>query len=564
MAVGKVLLIIPRWTAFSGNSDVFEFAEYYHTFPLGVPYLCAALKAHGIECDVLNLPLADGIDAVRIHQQLDSTTYSIVGFGGNSLIYPRLKLIVDAVRQHPSGPITVLGGIAMSSEPRFSMEALHPDYGLVGDGEITLPRLCSDLFDGKAPDFPGLWQWDKTNNLKGSPTDGSMIPDLDKIPFPDYGSCGFTQWLEHLPCNSLPALLLQDTFHKRRYYQIMGSRGCPFHCSFCFHITKYRERSMENIFAELEEAYRKYHFNSLILLDDLFCNRQERVMDFCDRLDQFARRTGEKFEWFAQGMVNRMSRELLLRMKEAGCRVVSYGFESFDCEVLRSMHKPIHPEEIAACYKLTHECGLGVSANFIFGDIAETMDSWQTTIEYWRKNCTKDIDIFPIIPLPDSEIYRHCFAIGKITDKNDYFMRQLPLSNLNNMNFTRIMTDEEHAQMLREIQRLSGQALPVAIGGGLRKNSDMPSRYSLSLHCPWCKKRILQENLELNRRTLIANRHSMRGFWGKFYCPFCSGRYLLFGGFFFLAYCRSVVIPAVLPGWLRTLGKKALRPIRSL
>ena len=84
--------------------------------------------------------------------------------------------------------------------------------------------------------------------------------------------------------------------------------------------------------------------------------------------------------------VNNVDDELLRILKDSGCKVVSYGFESISDDVLKSMKKPITAEKIDNALKLTLKQGLAIQANFIFGDIAETKSTAYETLNYWKKN----------------------------------------------------------------------------------------------------------------------------------------------------------------------------------
>ena len=81
--------------------------------------------------------------------------------------------------------------------------------------------------------------------------------------------------------------------------------------------------------------------------DDLFSYKKERIYEFCREIKKLSEKAGEKINWNCQLSVLHIDREPLRTMKQAGCESITYGFESFSKDVLKSMKKPISPEQIA-------------------------------------------------------------------------------------------------------------------------------------------------------------------------------------------------------------------------
>ncbi len=67
---------------------------------------------------------------------------------------------------------------------------------------------------------------------------------------------------------------------------VLTSRGCPYKCSFCFKGIvgrTYRQRSPENIVAELRHLIDKYGVRNFYFMDDLFTinvKRLEAILDY--------------------------------------------------------------------------------------------------------------------------------------------------------------------------------------------------------------------------------------------------------------------------------------------
>ena len=168
---------------------------------------------------------------------------------------------------------------------------------------------------------------------------------------------------------------------------------------------------------EIKGAIKKYDINALLIYDDLFSIDKKRLYDFCDEIKKEFQHTKKPFFWGCQLSVLNVNEEMLAKLKDSGCKVVSYGFESISDDVLKSMKKPITAEKIDNALKLTLKQGLAIQANFIFGDIAETKSTAYETLNYWKKNCLGQISLDFIQPYPGSEIYKHCLRKGIIKNK---------------------------------------------------------------------------------------------------------------------------------------------------
>ena len=220
----KILMVVPNYS----NS---EKTDYNYTFPLGLAYVLSALKHKGMSPDVLNLNHLDGKSDQLLAAVLDRNKYDIVCTGGNSLLYHELKTIINTANGHPSRPVTILGGPVITSEPELISDALRPDYGVMGEGEDTTPELIDNIINKSGVAVMGTVYW-RDGKATMAPV-RSSISNLDEIPFPEFDDLGLNAWLDKLYCNYNYSTF---GFDYPRLYPLMGSRGCPFKCTFCFSV----------------------------------------------------------------------------------------------------------------------------------------------------------------------------------------------------------------------------------------------------------------------------------------------------------------------------------------
>jgi radical SAM superfamily enzyme YgiQ (UPF0313 family) len=196
-------------------------------------------------------------------------------------------------------------------------------------------------------------------------------------------------------------------------------------CSFCVHNKgpKYRVRSIENVIQEIKVFYDRYHFNILIILDELFAVNKIRMKEFYTALLKARKKYSWDFKWsFFTHPSASLSEDDLRMAKDAGCFFFSYGMESASPKVLKSMNKRTKLPQIVEGIELAQKVKLGFGGNFIFGDPAETEETICETLDFAVKHC-QDIDlaINAIRPYPGSKLFDDCVANGIIKDKFDYY-----------------------------------------------------------------------------------------------------------------------------------------------
>lgn len=484
----KILFVIPKYNL---TNEV----NYQYAFPLGLGYISSAMKNAGHEVYCFNLNHHAGTVKELVAKQLDKK-YDIVCSGHTGIGYAVIEKIVQASREHISKPKVILGGALITSEPELMLNALKPDFGVLGEGEITIVELLDAIEnkkDFKSVNGIGYKEGDKVVFTQPRET----IKDLDILPLPDFEGFGFEEFLDNMSSDNLYGEL-----DNPRTYPLLASRGCCFFCTFCYHTLggRYRERSIDNVIDELKIAIEKYKINSIEIYDDLFSLNKKRLFEFCTKLKNL------KCKWACQLSVINIDKELLKTLKDSGCNMVSFGFESYNQGVLRSMRKPITPKMIDNAIKLCREVNIGIQGNFIFGDIAETKETAKETLDYWKENCKGQILIGFIQPYPGSEIYKRCIKKGIIKDKLDFIKNKINHTNWYNM--TDNMTDEEVLQLKKDIlearRKYASYLIPEKI-----ENIDK-EKYNLHKICPFCNKEQTYENCFIKNKLYYVKVKSCR------------------------------------------------------
>ena len=203
--------------------------------------------------------------------------------------------------------------------------------------------------------------------------------------------------------------------------------------------------------------------------------------------------------------------------------MISYGFESYSPIVLKSMRKHITPKQIDFAFKTTVKHKMTIQANFIFGDVAETKETSESTLEYWKRNCEGQVWLDFIQPYPGSQIYSHCINKGLIKNNLEFIRTGLGKFFIN---MTDNMSEEEFAELKRKISQLSQDyhryIRPIS---KIKKGET----HSVTVRCPFCKE------LNTYNHCKITNRLNY-GF--SVVCRSCYKRYQIVSLIQYIIYKR--------------------------
>ena len=433
MNENNFLIIVPQYVSLSCG----------YVLPLGILAVSAAIKAAGLPIHTLNLnhesdPLKTLSEIIRQRK------ITWIMTGGLSGEYKDIEYVFSYIHTHHPSVHLLLGGGIVTAQPEICMKAFpYVDVAVIGEGDISVPSFVKAILQGESLEsIPGLIlrKGDDCFLTPNSPE----VKDLNALPFPDYSGFGYQQYLQE---NSAGLGWNGEALSP---VSIIGSRSCPYHCTFCFHPTgnKYRVRDLDSVFQEIEFLLHHYQgINHIALREELFSANKDRIKAFCSRIRKY------NLYWSIQLRINQVTEEVLLWLKEAGCFNIFLGIESADDTVLKSMKKGITLKQIENVLCMANKIGVMIRSGLIFGDPAETESSYRFSLE-WLKvhrqydNRLQRYNMYPdlLIPFPGSEVFRRAVREGRIRDQVAYLRAGCPPVNLTQM------PDDKFEDMIREVQ----------------------------------------------------------------------------------------------------------------
>ncbi len=316
------------------------------------------------------------------------------------------------------GAKTIAFGTHITPIPRETMRPFPSlDYGLVGEPDLTLRDLLDHLenrFEERSSEIRTLFEKHDPSYKPALKADGSLdmygikglawrnggeivvnfprpfIADLNDLPIPMH---------ELLPLQKYRMPLIKGPFTF-----IVTSRGCPAGCTYCIKHVSYqysaRVRSPELIMKELWQL-KKLGIHNIHMYSDLFTVSRDQVVDLCKRM------IDEKLniKWTSNSRVDYVDEEMLTLMGKAGCRLISWGIESGNEQILKHARKGAYPDKAERALVWARRAGIMNWGYFIIGLPGETEKTIRDTIEFAKK-LPLDIALFHVAaPYPGTPFF---------------------------------------------------------------------------------------------------------------------------------------------------------------
>jgi radical SAM superfamily enzyme YgiQ (UPF0313 family) len=367
----------------------------------GLGYLSAVLRSsHDVRVLDLNniemgicgernpdLPIQKVKDMVAA--EVDEFVPDLFGISVKTFTAGVSKMIFELVRAEWPRINTVAGGPHITLDGMKFVRDCGIDFGISGEGENVIVRLCKALTDGSATeDIEGLIYGKGDTLTDNVPHD--MISDLDSLPYPYYGNF---------------SSVIAQGGHMIEY-PLLTSRGCPYKCTYCsmprIMGRRWRPRAPEAVVDELKHAKHEYGCTRVAIIDDNFTLNLRRVEDICDRMisEQL------NMTWNSQNGIraDRIHEGLAAKMKRSGCRYVWVGIESADERVFNAINKGEKLDDIKRGISYLKKAGIGVGGFFIVGLPYSTREADLKSVDFVRENGI-DAWWFNFVPYPHTEAW---------------------------------------------------------------------------------------------------------------------------------------------------------------
>jgi radical SAM superfamily enzyme YgiQ (UPF0313 family) len=314
-----------------------------------------------------------------IHENFEdidySKNYDLVGISCFTLFANQVYKIADKFRS--LGIPVVLGGYHPSALPNEAIK--HSDSVVIGEAELSFPKLLDDLENNKLQPFYQSQEFVKPED----------IPILRR------------DLLKYGPLSE----------------GITTTRGCLNKCEFCsityFLKHSYRKRPIKNVIDELKSLHYK-----IISIHDANLTID---MEYSKKLFEAMIKEKVNKRWLGNGNINNLGQdeEFLSLAKKAGCICWTIGFESITQNSLDNVKKFSNKvEKYCEWIRKIKDHGMAINGLFMFGfdyDYPDIFEKTLDALDIWEI----DAGEFNIVtPLPGTPLYEKMDKEGRILTKD--------------------------------------------------------------------------------------------------------------------------------------------------
>lgn len=391
--LGRILLIQPRSRKFVAQT--FATGELNSYPPTGILTLASVLKCHGYEVRVMDM-LVQKITKKQFEQILAEFQPDVVGINSLTETFRVAEQIAFEVKRQLERCRIVFGGVFPTFEYETVMENREVDYVIRFEGENGFLELLEHL------SHPEQFHINRVAGL--------VYRDGDRLCCNPVRAA--SERLDAQPFVDREIVPISSYTHGGT---IVSGRGCGYHCIFCSSASMFgaaaRVRSAENLFAEVYYLNHKFGLKKFHFVDQAFTASRQRVKTFCRYLAD----SHLDIHWLCMSRIDTIERDLLERMKSAGCNEIEYGIESGDPEVLRKIGKGITLERASKVIEWSRGLGMTVTCFFILGHYADTPESMKRTIalaKRWIDQYGVEVIAHMNTPFPGTYQYEHASELG--------------------------------------------------------------------------------------------------------------------------------------------------------
>lgn len=373
-------------------------------FPLlGHGYLASYLESRGFSVSIFDAAFVHNILG-SFREALKAEHPRLVGIYGH--ISSRRIAIAFAREAHHQGLLAVAGGPDATG---YYADYLKSGFDVVvlGEGEESVRELLiwsnSGAEMGDLMGISGLAYMNSEGEEVVNPP-RPFLQDVDLIPPPRRDESVYAPYLAAWrKANGFTAL------------PIMGARGCPYNCSFCYRPIfgrVYRKRSPELIVAELEECVRRFGVRHFRFIDDTF------VVDtaWVKELSSLIQGLGHNLSFDVLARPELITSDLATELRKMGVRRVSMGMESGSDRVLRAMNKGLKADDSKNAARILHDKGIEFLSWIMLGYPGESRSDIRLTRDLLTQVRPDATSISIAVPLPGTSYHkqeRYNFAQSK-------------------------------------------------------------------------------------------------------------------------------------------------------
>ena len=375
--------------------------------PLGLAVIAALLEKNDFKVQIIDANILK-MNNDGVFKKIKDFDADIVGIQLNVVTARAGIELSNMIKENMPDTKVVIGGPFTPENLERLLKETKADFFVQGEGEITFLEICQ----GKNPEeIDGIVYINNDQLAFNKPR--ALIPNLDDLPFAAY----------HL----LPDLGLYRSRSRRSpMAPVFTSRGCPYQCIFCSSSSKkspfqnrFRFRSAENVVDEIEYLVKRFGVKQIDILDDnftLYHDRADKILDLI-----IERKIKVAINLQNGVRADKLTFEMVKKMKKAGVYKLGIGIESGNTEILKKIKKALNLEDVKNAVKWCREVGIICIGFFMIGFPFDTEETIKETINFAVELNPSLANFMTAVPLPGTELYDIVEKNGMLTKPTDEY-----------------------------------------------------------------------------------------------------------------------------------------------
>ncbi len=383
----------------------------------GLAYLAAVAAKSGAESIIIDA-MTEGCDFESLLSRISSYSPDMIIANTTTPTFNNDADVLRKIKESFPDTIVALTGTHASAVVEESLSKSSSDFIFINESEETLSEIIglltkSDFFSSKEnkrckikdiiKEIRGIAYLENEKVVKSENRD--FTDNLDTFPFPAR---------ELLPNH----LYKMPFFEDEPFTTVIPTRGCPFQCIFCragkVWGRRIRTRSVNNVLDEISEIINKFKIRNIAFMTDSLTLNRKWTIEFLKGIIE--RRLN--FRWVCNSRSDAVDSEMLGLMKKCGCKLISYGVESGNQEILDASKKGIKLEDCKNAIQLTKKAGIISMAYFIIGLPGETWETINQSIKFAIDINPDYVNFHVATPFPGTELFDIAGEKGWLISRN--------------------------------------------------------------------------------------------------------------------------------------------------
>ncbi len=345
---------------------------------------------------------------VCLDEHLDVVCFSIRA----SAYYNATRILTEHLHDVLDVPV-LWGGMHPTLVPTECIQ--HCDMVLQGEGELALAELFDRLRDGRDILDTGNLMFQTDEGIRKNAL-RPLIENLDTLAFRDYVTH------DHKYFVNGKRIEKGDPMHGDPVFQMMGSRGCIYKCSYCYNSTYkkdvypgqkwFRVRSPASMVAEIKAAKQHWNFKRIRFDDEVFNFQHDWLVEFCDL---YPKEIGLPFEVFIEPKL--VNEERMTMLAAAGLKNVYMGVQSSERVTGHLYDRRVKNSTINDIADLFKKLGIKGHFQLIFDDPVSTVEDKAALFDMISTFPHPfDLYLFSMTVFPGSELNHKLLESGLISE----------------------------------------------------------------------------------------------------------------------------------------------------